>query len=133
MKYLFALIPVIFGSCVKLVIEVPKDYTGKVCLVKSNLKEDELIVDNNGIGYITESTYNSLKLEPVVRDATGKDLMPNCVGFSSSVFWGSGSFIGDSKKEIKYVSFEIVPDSLKGIKQYYEKDLSVLVDTTKLK
>lgn len=115
-------------------IIVPKGYTGEVCLVKANVKENILTIDNNGIGYINEETYNKLKFKPTVIDASGKSLSENCVGYSPSAFWGKGnSESSQSKLKINYLSFEIVPDSLIGKKQYYSIDLFKFVDTLKLK
>ena len=94
------------SGCVEMEIVVPNGYTGQVCLVKSNVKENELVLDTNGIGYINESTYNSLKLKPIVQDVSGKDLSGNCVGFNPTAFWGRGkSQSSESKKVINYVSF----------------------------
>lgn len=122
------------SRCVEMEVVVPNGYTGQVCLVKSNVKENELVLDSNGIGYINESTFNSLKFKPIVQDILGKDLSENCVGFNPTAFWGIGkSQSSESKKVINYVCFEIVPDSLKGKKQYYTKDLFKLVDTLKIK
>lgn len=115
-------------------IVVPKGYIGGVYLIKSNVSTNELVLDSNGIGYINESTFNNLKWKPIVNDASGKDLSENCVGYNPSAFWGRGEFQStESKVTIRFLSFEVVPDSLIGKKQYYDKDLLKLVNPSKIK
>lgn len=61
-----------------------------------------------------------------------------CVGFNPSTFWAVGkSSVAtkegeENKKEIKTLSFELVPEDKQGQKQYYSTDLIELVDRTKL-
>lgn len=134
--YCILVLLILFTRCEisKMKIIVPKGYHGAVCLILSNVVSDELVIDTNGIGYINEETYNSIKLTPLVFDVSGKDLSSNCVGYTPSVFWARGYFgSSESKVKIKYLTFEIVPDNLKGQKQYYSKELFKLVDTLKLK
>ncbi|MBL7883997.1 MAG: hypothetical protein JNL69_07995 [Bacteroidia bacterium] len=131
-----SLLCIVLSGCEinKLKIIVPDGFTGEVCLIKSNVLSNELVLDSNGIGYITESTFDGIKFEPIVLSASGKNLSANCVGFSPSVFWARGEFESlEPKVKIKYMSFEIVPDSLIGKKQYYDTDLLKFVDTLKLK
>jgi hypothetical protein len=67
----------------------------------------------------------------MVFNKSGKNMSANCVGFSPSVFWAIGeASSSESKLKIRYKSFEIVPDSLIGQKQYYSIDLFKSVDTT---
>lgn len=127
---------VIMTSCGfnRLKVIVPDGYTGEVCLIKSNVKTNELVINSNGIGYITEDTYEGMKFQPEVYNVSGKNLSANCVGFSPSVFWAIGEYESKSPKlNVKYAGFEIVPDSLIGKKQYYSVDFSKFVDTLKLK
>jgi hypothetical protein len=121
-------------GCSRAKIIVPNGYIGAVCLIESNVTENELKLDSNGIGYITKDTYEDLEWQPIVTDASGKDLTGNCVGYSPSAFWFQGEFESiEPRMKINYLGFEIVPDSLKGKKQYYDKDFLKVVDKSKLK
>jgi hypothetical protein len=114
-------------------IVVPENYTGQISLVKSNVTENILTVDSNGIGYLNEWTFNKLYSKPIVVDENGKDLTDQCVGFNLSTFFGLGTSANSEKKgEIKSLSFEIVPKDKIGEKQYYHTDLTKLVDKEKL-
>lgn len=106
-----------------LTIIVPNDYKGKVNLVLSNVDDNILTVDSNGIGYLNKWTYNKTYTKPHVRQVNGKDLNKNLVGFNLSSFFGKS--IGGG---IQSLSFEIVPDDKIGQKQYYSKNLDDLVD-----
>lgn len=106
-------------------IKVPNGYKGEINLVLSNLEDNILIVDNNGIGYLNEWTFNKTYTRPIVEQFDGKNLDQNLVGFSNSTFFGTTISGGNS---IKSLSFEIVPDSLLGQKQYYSADWIKYVD-----
>jgi len=106
-------------------IKVPNGYKGEVNLVLSNLKDNVLTVDNNGIGYLNEWTFNKTYTRPIVEQFDGKNLDQNLVGFSPTTFFGKS--IG-GVNSIKSLSFEIVPDSLLGQKQYYSADWTKYVD-----
>ena len=114
-------------------IVVPENYTGQVSLIKSNLTENILIVDSNGIGYLNRWPFNKLYSKPVVVDVDEKDLSEQCIGFNPSTFFGLGtSSSSENNKEIKSLSFEIVPKDKIGEKQYYHTDLAKLVDKEKI-
>ncbi|MEQ8909425.1 MAG: hypothetical protein RIC95_09545 [Vicingaceae bacterium] len=121
----------------KLKIVAPNDYVGQVSLVLSNV--DILNVDSNGIGYLTEETFNKRQLEPDIYNVNGQKINDRAVGFNPSTFWGLGT-TSYAKKEnssnepetIKYFSFELVPENKKGQKQYYNVDLLKLVDKKKI-
>ena len=115
-------------------IVVPENYTGKINLVKSNVSENILTVDSNGIGYLNEWTFNKLYSKPIVVDQNGTDLTKHCVGFNPSTFFGHGtSSSSENNMEIKSLSFEIVPKEKIGEKQYYHTNLTKLVDVEKIK
>ena len=115
-------------------IIVPENYTGQVSLIKSNVTENILTVDSNGIGYLNEWTFNKLYSKPIVVDQNGTDLTKQSVGFNPSTFFGLGtSSSSETNMEIKSLSFEIVPKEKIGEKQYYHTDLTKLVDTEKIK
>ncbi|WP_231367626.1 hypothetical protein [Gillisia sp. JM1] len=114
-------------------IVVPENYIGQISLVKSNVTENILTVDSNGIGYLNEWTFNKLYSKPIVFDKSGKDLTEQCVGFNPSTFFGLGtSASSEKRKEIKSLSFEIVPIDKIGEKQYYSSNLNKLVDKKKI-
>ncbi|MBP0611845.1 hypothetical protein J8J42_02150 [Chryseobacterium sp. cx-311] len=108
-----------------LTIIVPNGYKGEINLVLSNADENMLTVDSNGIGYLTEWTFNKTYSRPIVKQVDGKDLDKNLVGFNPSTFFGTSIGGGNS---IKSLSFEIVPDSLIGQKQYYSSDWTKYVN-----
>lgn len=111
-----------------LTIIVPNDYKGKINLVLSNVDENILTVDSNGIGYLNKWTFNKTYARPNVVQLDGKNLDKNLVGFNSSSFFGTGKSCCIDSNEIGSLSFEIVPDDKIGQKQYYSKDLTNLVD-----
>jgi hypothetical protein len=115
-------------------IVVPENYTGQVSLIKSNVNENILTLDSNGIGYLNEWTFNHTYSKPIVVDVNGKDLEEQLVGFNNSSFFGLGaSTSSDNQIEIKSKSFEIVPEDKTDEKQYYHTNLSKLVDREKIK
>lgn len=112
---------------------VPKGYIGTVTLVLSNVDENILMIDTNGIGYINKWTFEKTYAPPVVTDNVGNQLNKQCVGFNPSTFWAKGYSTSTERPDrIYYLSFEIVPKTKIGQKQYYNNDLTKLVDTTKL-
>lgn len=108
-----------------LTIVVPNGYRGEINLVLANVDDNILTVDSNGIGYLTEWTFNKTYSKPIVKQVDGKDLDNNLVGFNPSTFFGTSIGGGNS---IKSLSFEIVPDSLIGQKQYYSSDWTKYVN-----
>ena len=106
-------------------IKVPNGYKGEINLVLSNVEENILTVDSNGIGYLNEWTFNKTYSKPIVEQVDGKNLDKNLVGFNPSTFFGTSIGGGNS---IKTLSFEIAPDSALGQKQYYSKDFTKYVN-----
>jgi len=91
------------------------------------------MVDSNGIGYITKWTFDKTYTRPVVVDSEGNPLNDQCVGFNPSTFWAKGySTSTEYPDRIHYLSFEIASKDKAGQKQYYSKELTRLVDKTKL-
>ena len=111
-----------------LTIKVPNGYHGEINLVLSNVKDNILTVDSNGIGYINKWTFNKIYSIPKVEQIDGKNLDKNLIGFNPSTFWAKGKSSGTCGKEIESISFEIVPDDRLGQKQYYSTDITNLVD-----
>ncbi|SFS91060.1 hypothetical protein SAMN04487906_2042 [Zhouia amylolytica] len=115
-------------------IVVPENYTGQVSLIKSNVTENILTLDSNGIGYLNEWTFKHTYSKPIVVDVNGKNLEEQLVGFNNSSFFGLGSSTtSENQIEIKSKSFEIVPEDKTNEKQYYRTNLSELVDKEKIK
>lgn len=121
----------IYSPTLKIV--VPENYTGQVSLIKSNVEENILTLDSNGIGYLNEWTFNHVHLKPNVVDENGKNLAGQLVGFNNSAFFGVGTATtSENQIEIKAKSFEIVPKYKKDEKPYYHTDLSKLVDKERI-
>lgn len=114
-------------------IIVPKGYSGPVTLIRSNVDENILTVDSNGIGYITKWTFKKTYSTPVVFDSEGKRLDNQCVGFNPSTFWGKGYATSTTfTYRIDYLSFEIMPDDKGKQKKYYSVEITKLADKSKL-
>lgn len=113
-------------------IIVPEGYTGNVSLVLSSVDKNMLTIDSNGIGYITKWTFKKTWSRPNVYTTNGHKINDLCVGFNPSTFYGLSKFCCVDGKEIKSLSFEIVPGDKKGQKQYYSKNFQGLIDTSKL-
>lgn len=69
-----------------LTIKVPNGYRGEINLVLSNLKENILTVDSNGIGYLNEWTFNKTYSRPIVEQVDGTNLNEYLVGFTTLHF-----------------------------------------------
>ncbi|MBF0694632.1 MAG: hypothetical protein IR153_06205 [Flavobacterium sp.] len=106
-----------------LTIIVPNDYKGEINLVLSNVDDNILTVDSNGIGYLNKWTFNKTYTKPNVVQVDGKNLEKNLVGFNPSTFFGRS--VGGGMQILR---FEIVPDDKIRQKQYYSKNLTNLVD-----
>ena len=113
-------------------IIVPDGYTGEVNLVLSNVDKNILTLDSNAVGYVTKWTFKKTYSQPDVFTLSGKKINNQCVGFNPTTFWASSKFCCIDGKEIKSLSFEIVPIDKQGQKQYYSKGLAGVVDTSKL-
>jgi hypothetical protein len=114
-------------------IIVPKGYAGPVTLVLSNVKENILALDSNGIGYINKWTFEKTYTQPIVVDNEGNKLDEQLVGFNPSTFWTRGyATSSEHPDKIDYKTFEIVPKEKAGQKQYYHRELARLVNRDKL-
>lgn len=103
-------------------IKVPDGYKGEINLVLSNVKDNILTVDSNGIGYLNEWTFNKTYSKPIVEQIDGKNLDKNLVGFNPSTFFGKGKSCCVDGQQIESLSFGIVSDDKIGQKQYYHKN-----------
>jgi hypothetical protein len=105
-----------------LTIKVPNGYKGEINLVLSNVKDNILTIDSNGIGYLNEWTFNKTYSRPIVEQLDGNNLDKNLVGFNPSTFFGKGKSCCIGGQEIESLSFEIVTDDKRGQKQYNSKN-----------
>lgn len=116
-----------------LTIKVPNGYNGEINLVLSNVKDNILTVDSNGIGYVNKWTFNKTNSRPIVEQLNGKNIDKNLVGYSPTTFWMKRQILSSySGIKIETLSFEIVPDDKLGQKHYISTDFSKLVDKSKL-
>ena len=113
-------------------IIVPNGYTGTINLVLSNVDDNVLTVDSNGIGYLNKWTFEKTYSKPIVQQIDGQNLDSNCVGFNPSTFWGYSKFCCVNGKTIKSLSFEIERKNESGQNQFRAKGFSQYVDTKKL-
>ena len=113
-------------------IKVPNGYRGEINLVLSNIHENILEVDSNGIGYLTKWTFNKVYSKPVVEQIDGKNLDKNLVGFNRSTFFGKTKSCCVNRREIESLNFEIVLDEKNGEKQYYSKNFIDFVNKSLL-
>jgi hypothetical protein len=122
----------IYSPTIKII--VPENYSGEVNLVRSNVNENILTLDTNGIGYLNEWTFNHLYLKPIVLDKNEKNFTEQCVGFNPTTFFALGTTTTtEGNREIKSLIFDIVPEDKIGEKQYFNTNLSKLVDKEKIK
>jgi hypothetical protein len=115
-------------------IIVPENYAGQVSLVRSNVTDNILTIDSNGIGYLNEWTFDRLRSKPKLRDKKGTDLTDRFVRYYSSSFFAFGSTThAETGKEIITISFQVVPPGMTGEIQYSPEDISGFVDKEKIK
>lgn len=107
---------------------VPIGYKGEVHLVLSNVEDNLLTIDSNGIGYLTKWTFNKTYTKPIVKQIDGKNLEKNLVGFNPSTFFGQGKSCCIDGQQVESLSFEIVSDDKLGQKQYNSKNFIDFID-----
>src|SRR5690606_14068814 len=83
-------------------IIVPNGYKGEINLILSNVKDNILTVDSNGIGYLNEWTFNKTYSRPIVEQLDGKNLDKNLVGFNPSTFFGTSIGGGNAIKSLRF-------------------------------
>ncbi len=112
-----------------LTIIVPKGFNGEINLVLSNVNDNILAVDNNGIGYINKWTFDKANARPIVKDTDGNNIDKNLIGFAPSTFWGISQTWCANGQKIQSIRFAIASDSITGQEvYYYNKNLENLVD-----
>jgi hypothetical protein len=111
-----------------LTIIVPNGYRGSIHLVLSNLRNNVLTVDTNGIGYLNKWTFNKTYTRPVVLQSDGKNLDKNLVGFNPSTFFGKTKTCCVDGMEMESLGFDIAPDYTLGEKKAYSKAMTTLVN-----
>lgn len=90
-------------------IIVPVNYTGIISLVLSNSTNNILKIDENGIGYINEFTFERTYQKPTVFDTKGKELTSQIKGFNNLIFWSRNETCCVSGKLVNSIDFEILP------------------------
>jgi membrane protein implicated in regulation of membrane protease activity len=113
-------------------IIVPQNYSGQVTLVLSNVKENILKVDSNGIGYINERTFLKIYAEPIVVESDGTPINDRCERYNPHSFWTNGEGISSKYNlRVRTLSFQI-----KSGRNYYpahfNTDYLDHLDTSKL-
>ncbi len=114
-----------------LTIFVPNGYRGEINLVLSNVDDNILIVDSNGIGYLTEWTFNKTYSRPIVKQGDGKNLEEYLIGFNPSTFFGKGKTCCMDKHKIQSLSFAIGTKPYLEDEYFQSKSLTELVDKEK--
>lgn len=89
-------------------IIVPNNYSGEINLVLANIDENILNIDENGIGYVNEWTFNKTYRRPIVFDRNGNDLSKQLKGFNNLIFWTSPEDCCIQLNVIKSLNFEIL-------------------------
>ena len=120
----------LFSPTLKII--VPNGYVGTINLVLSNVDNNILTVDSNGIGYLNKWTFEKTYSKPIIQQINGQNLDSNCVGFNPSTFWAYSKFCCVNGKPIKSLSFELERKNTVGQNQFRAKGFSQYVDTTKL-
>ena len=113
-------------------IIVPNGYTGTINLVLSNVDNNILTVDSNGIGYLNKWTFEKTYIKPIVQQINGQNLDSNSIGFNTSTFWGYSKFCCVAGKTIKSISFDLQRKNNDRQNQFQAKGFSQYVDTKKL-
>jgi hypothetical protein len=114
-----------------LTIIVPNGYRGEINLVLSNVDDNILTVDSNGIGYLTEWTFNKTYSRPIVKQSDGKNLDEYLIGFNPSTFFGKGKTCCVEKRQIQSLSFTIGTKPHLEDEYFESKSLTELVDKKK--
>jgi hypothetical protein len=114
-----------------LTIKVPNGYRGEINLVLSNVNENILIIDSNGIGYLTEWTFINTYSRPKVEQIDGKNLDEYLIGFNPSTFFGKGKSCCIGKREVHSLSFKIGTRPNLEYEYFAGRNLTEIVDTTK--
>ena len=114
-----------------LTIKVPNGYKGEINLVLSNVKDNLLTVDRNGVGYLNEWTFNKTYSRPIVEQVDGKNLDENLIGFNPSTFFGKGKTCCVERREIQSLSFKIGTKPHLEDEYFQSNSLTELVDKSK--
>jgi hypothetical protein len=112
-------------------IVVPNGYRGEINLFLSNVDENILTVDRNGVGYLTEGAFDRTYLRPIVKQVDGTNLDEYLIGFNPSTFFGKRKSCCVGKREIQSLSFKIGTKPHLEDEYFESKSLTELVDTNK--
>ncbi len=109
-----------------LTIVVPANYSGDVDLILSNVSENILKLDSNGIGYLNDWTFEKTYTRPIVIDENGNNLDSLLVGFNPSTFWGLAKSCCIDNEQVYSKGFEIKKNKLDT--EFDARSLTELVD-----
>ncbi|MBM3165050.1 MAG: hypothetical protein FJZ80_06265 [Bacteroidetes bacterium] len=76
-------------------------------LVLSNVSDNILTLDTNGIGYINQWTFDKTYTRPIVIDQDGNNLDSLLVGFNPTSFWSVGKSCCIDNQEFRTKGFKI--------------------------
>ncbi len=108
-------------------IIVPENYTGEVNLILSNVEENILTLDQNGIGYINQETF-SKTFKPIILESSGYNINKRAIGFNQSTFWSKLVTTTSNGKRIESLNFFVAPKDVDSSSYDDEFDLIKLVN-----
>ena len=113
-------------------ITVPNGYTGEINLILSNVNDNILTIDENGIGYLNEWTFNKTYSKPIVKQVNGKNLENYLIGFNSSTFFAKSKSCCIENQNILSLTFKIgnKPNGKNG--DFQHQNLLYLIDKDKV-
>ncbi len=109
-------------------IIVPNNYVGEINLVRSNVEENILVVDSNGVGYLNEWTFKKTYTKPIVERVNGKRLDAELVWYNPSAFWARVKSCCFHGRNIESLSFKILSENSLVGEDYEAKVLTELVN-----
>lgn len=112
-----------------LIITAPVGFRGEVNLVLANIKENRLVLDSNGIGYLNKWTFNKTYLRPQVIQSDRKNLDSILTGFNPSTFFSKRKTCCIRKKQFYSLSFHIGTPPQTSLPAQSSKNLIGMVDT----
>ena len=98
----------------------------------SNLKDNQLNFDTNGIGYLNRWTFNKTYSRPIVMQMDGKNLTDHLISYNPSAFFGKGYLCCIQKSQIQFLSFAIGSNSHLEQEDFPTKELDQIVDQSKV-
>ena len=110
-------------------IVVPDNYSGEVMLFLSNEKQDDFEINNYGVGYVSNDTYQSGFKPTVIRN--GQDISKQLTNLSSGTV-GFGGVDGSTIGPYDYLTFTVPRHESDSSDSELEKIVSARNDLKKL-